>query len=211
MHRNSRLLCGPLAAVIFAVGVAGLPLIVPDYSSIHQTVSEIGEVGSPARIPFAAMLLSVALCIAIFALGVRDVSLASGRPLLVAYLIGYMAIPSAGIGIFAFPHPLHNVFGISELIGYHAPLALALTWRGDPRAKSLVRFSWIIAFAIWVALGLNMSAMARDGIVWTHVKPVLGLVQRSLFAVWFLWSAVLGGALLQRNSLPARFNTPRNL
>ena len=33
-----------------------------------------------------------------------------------------------GNGIFAFPHPLHNTFGIYELIGYRAPLALALSW-----------------------------------------------------------------------------------
>jgi hypothetical membrane protein len=204
MNRTSRLLCGPLAAVIFALGVAALPLMVPGYSSIHQTVSEIGEVGSPARIPFAVMLCSVALCIIIFASAIRDLSVASGRPLITAYLIAYMAIPSAGIGIFAFPHPLHNVFGISELIGYQAPLALALTWRGDPSARALVQFSWLIALVIWIALGLNMSAIARHGMVWAHVKPVIGLVQRSLFATWFLWGAVLGSALTKKNPLPTR-------
>jgi hypothetical membrane protein len=200
MNQNSRLLCGPLAAVIFTLGVAGLPMMVPGYSSIHQTVSEIGEVGSPARLPFAVMLCSAALCIIIFATAVREVSVANGRSLLTAYLIAYMAIPSVGIGIFAFPHPLHNIFGISELIGYHAPLALALTWRGDLNTRALVRFSWVIALLIWVALGLNMSAIARHGMVWAHVKPVMGLVQRSLFASWFVWSAVLGSALIKKNS-----------
>jgi hypothetical protein len=47
---------GPLAAAIFGFGVAGLPLMVPGYSYIRQTVSEIGEIGSPARIPFAVVL-----------------------------------------------------------------------------------------------------------------------------------------------------------
>jgi hypothetical membrane protein len=199
MNQNSRLLCGPLAAVIFTLGVAALPLMVPGYSSIHQTVSEIGEIGSPARIPFAAMLCGVALCIIIFASAIRNVCVANGRSLITAYLTAYMAIPSVGIGIFAFPHPLHNVFGISELIGYHAPLALALTWRSDRSARALVRFSWVIALLIWVALGLNMSAIDRHGMIWAHVKPVMGLVQRSLFATWFVWSAVLGCALIKKS------------
>ena len=38
-----------------------------------------------------------------------------------------MALPAAGIGVFAYPHPAHNVFGMSELIGYQAPLVFALT------------------------------------------------------------------------------------
>ena len=53
-----------------------------------------------------------------------------------------------GVGIFSFPHPLHNVFGLSELVGYQAPLVLALTWRRDPQAASVVRLSWIIAVAV---------------------------------------------------------------
>lgn len=65
-------------------------------------MSEIGEMGSPARFPFTIMLCCVALCLLVFA---------------------------AGVGIFAFPHPLHNIFGESELIGYQAPVAFALTWR----------------------------------------------------------------------------------
>jgi hypothetical membrane protein len=201
MSLKLRLLFGPLAAVIFVLGVALLPLMVPNYSSIHQTVSEIGEVGSPARIPFSAMLCSVGLCVLIFASGVRDVAIASNRSRVVAYLTAYMAIPSVGIGIFAFPHPLHNIFGISEVIGYHAPLALALTWRKDPGARSLVWFSWIVTFAIWVALGLNMSGMFRDGIVWAHVKPVIGLAQRALFGSWFVWSAVLALVLIRKKPL----------
>jgi hypothetical membrane protein len=192
VNLNHRLLCGLLAAIIFAFGVAGLPLLIPGYSYIHQTVSEIGEIGSPARIPFAIMLCCVAVCLLIFASGVRDVSAANGRSQWTTYLIAYMAIPSAGIGIFAFPHPLHNVFGLSELIGYQAPIAMALIWRRDPRAKSIVAVSWTMWLVIWLALGLNMSSMDRQGVVWPYVKPVLGLAQRSLFAAWFIWAAVIG-------------------
>jgi len=40
-----------------------------------------------------------------------------------------MALPAAGIAAFAYAHPAHNIFGMSELVGYQAPLAFALAWR----------------------------------------------------------------------------------
>jgi hypothetical membrane protein len=158
MTRNYRLLFGPLAGVILGFGVAGLALLIPDYSHVRQRVSEIGEIGSPARVPFGIMLGCVAACILVFASAVRDVSVAADHSRFTAYLIGFMALPAAGIGVFAYPHPAHNVFGMSELIGYQAPLVFALTWRRDPRAKTLVTLSWIFFALIWGAIALNLSA-----------------------------------------------------
>src|SRR5258708_2432957 len=81
LGRDIRLLFGPLAAVIFAVSIIRLAMMVPGYSGVRQTVSEIGEVGSPARIPFAIMLWCVAAAVAIFSLALRKASLeASGAP-----------------------------------------------------------------------------------------------------------------------------------
>jgi len=198
MKRSYRLLFGPLAAAAFGLGIAGLALLVPGYSHVHQTVSEIGEIGSPIRIPFAIMLCCVAACILVFASGVRDLSIAGGHPPLAAYLTGFMAFSAAGVGVFAYPHPLHNVFGTSELIGYQAPLVFALTWRREPVAKALVALSWILFALIWVAIVLNLSSIDRQGLIWAYVKPVHGLAQRALFAAWFGWCAVIGIMLFQR-------------
>ncbi len=195
--RNYRLLFGPLAGIILSFGIAGLALLIPGYSQVHQTVSEIGEIGSPARVPFAVMLACVAACILIFASAVRDVSIAAHHPRLPAYLIAFMALPAAGIGVFAYPHPAHNFFGMSELIGYQAPLAFALTWRRDPRAKTLVVLSWTFFILIWGSIALNLSPFAAP--VWAYVKPLHGLAQRALFAAWFGWCAVLGILLFRRN------------
>jgi hypothetical protein len=195
MARNYRLLFGPLAGLILAFGIAGLALLIPGYNHIHQTVSEIGEIGSPARVPFAIMLFCVAACILIFASGIRDVSVAADHCQLAAYLTGFMAIPAAGIGLFAYPHPLHNLFGMSELIGYQAPLAFALTWRRDAEEKTLVLLSWIFSALIWGAIVLNLSPFVRS--VWIYVKPFHGLAQRALFAAWFGWCAVVGVLLFQ--------------
>ena len=196
MTLKYRLLFGPLAAVILGLGVTGLAVLIPGYSHVHQTVSEIGEIGSPARVPFAIMLGCVAACILVFAWAVREVSVEDQRSQLAAYLIGFMALPAAGIGVFAYPHPLHNVFGMSELIGYQAPLVLALTWRRDAGTKTLVVLSWIFSALIWGAIVLNLSPFVKS--VWVYVKPFHGLAQRGLFAAWFGWCAVVGVLLSQR-------------
>jgi len=142
------------------------------------------------------MLFCVAICILVFASAVRDVSIASDKSPFAAYLIGFMALSAAGIAVFAYPHPLHNLFGMSELVGYQAPLVFALTWRHDPRAKTAVALSWIFFVLIWVTIALNLSPFVPS--VWSYVKPVHGLAQRSLFAAWFGWCAVIGLFLFQR-------------
>ena len=197
MKLETRLLFGPLAAGILAVGVAGLALLIPDYSHVRQTVSEIGEAGSPGRVPFAILLCCVAACIFVFASAVRDLSRGANRSPLTAYLIGAMALSVAGVGLFAHPHPLHNVFGISELIGYQAPLAFAVTWQRERRAKTLVALSWLLYFLLVLAIALNLSSLDRQSVTWSYVEPVLGLAQRVLFTAWFGWAALAGILLSQ--------------
>ena len=190
VKRSSRLLFGPLAGIILACGITGLALLIPGYSHVRQTVSEIGELGSAARVPFAVMLIAVAICLIIFATAMSELLALAGHSRWGAWLIGFMALPSTGLAVFAFPHPLHNVFGLSETIGYLAPLIIALTWRNDPRRKSLVTISWIFFVIVWVTIALNLSPIVPA--VWVHLKPVHGLVQRALFAAWFGWCAVVG-------------------
>lgn len=144
------------------------------------------------------MLCSVAACLLVFAAGVRAACRKAGHNSASAYLIGFMALSAAGVGIFAFPQALHNVFGESELIGYQAPLAFALAWRNDLEAKPLVRFSWLMFVLIWISIALNLSSLDRHGALWTELKPVYGLVQRSLFAAWFCWCAGIGVMLRRR-------------
>jgi hypothetical membrane protein len=197
--KDYRLLFGPMAGAVLALGIVDLALMIPGYSHVRQTVSEIGEIGSPARIPFAVMLCCVAACVLVFAAGVRNRSVEASHSQLAAYVIGFMALSAAGVGVFAYPHPLHNVFGISELVSYQAPLVLALTWRGDARARRLVSFSWIMYLLIFAAIGLNLSSLDRQGQLWEHVKPMYGLAQRSLFAAWFGWCAVVGLLLFREH------------
>jgi hypothetical protein len=200
--RDRRLLFGPLAAGLLLAGIVGLALIVPGYSQVRQTVSEIGERDSPARVPFAVMLCLVSMCLIVFATGVRAESRRAGHNAFCAYLILCMAVSGAGVGLFAFPHPLHNVFGMSETIGYQAPLAFVLAWRADPTARRLVAFSWVLFVLVWISIALNLSSLLRQGSLWMQIKPYYGLVQRSLFAAWFCWCAGLGVLLWQHRLRP---------
>src|SRR6201994_2522917 len=109
MKRSPLLLFGPIAALLLVFGITALALLVPGYSQLRQTVSEIGEVGSPARMPFAILLVCVASCLLVFAVGLADLAAKANRSPSAAYLAGIMAISAAGVGVFAFPHPLHNV------------------------------------------------------------------------------------------------------
>jgi hypothetical membrane protein len=187
---NWKGLFGPIAAILLVTGVVTLALLVPGYDPIRQTVSEIGEAGSPMQRAFAVLLSSVAACLLAFASAVRDASRAAGHSSLAAWFVGAMAISVAGVGLFSFPHPLHNVFGLSELVGYQAPLVLALTWRGDRSA--LVRVSWLMAVLVWVAIVLNLATIDRQGALFAFERPFYGLVQRALFLAWFGWCAITG-------------------
>jgi hypothetical membrane protein len=196
MNLAKRLWSGPAAAALLALGIFGLALLVPGYNQVRQTVSEIGEQGSPERFPFAVMLSCVGVLLLVFASAVGSLSRRRGHSTITAWIIGFMAVPCIGLGIFAYPHPLHNVFGLLELIGYQAPIAMALSWRNDPDAQTLVRFSWIFAAIVWLTILLNLTTFHRYGTLWADVKPIYGLIQRSLFAAWFLWC--IGAALLLR-------------
>lgn len=204
MKSGYPLLAGLLASVIFVVALLVLPLWIPGYSQVHQTVSEIGMVGSPMHIPFTLMLCVVALCMLVFGWALRGESIAAGHSPLAGYLTACMAISAAGVGVFAFPSPLHNYFGLSELIGYQAPLALAITWRGDTRATGVVRMSWLLTVLMWIVIVLNLSVLDRGGVLFRYEHPFYGLVQRSLFIVFFVWSTLAGVMLFQRrvNAVP---------
>lgn len=197
MGLRTRLWFGPLAAVTLLLGIFGLGLLVPGYDQVRQTVSEIGEVGSPARIPFTIMLCTVAAFLLIFASALKETSRDSSDSALVAYFVGFMGISAAGVGLFAYPNAMHNLFGMSELIGYQAPLVLALTWRRHTWS-SVVRFSWLMYALTILAIGANLSVLDRNGALWTYEKPVYGIVQRALFAVWFFWCAGTALLLLRR-------------
>jgi hypothetical membrane protein len=180
-------LAGPAAAVVLALTILTLPAFVPGYDGVRQTVSEIGEVGSPARLPFTLALFTVSGLNLIFAVGLHQTARRAGATTAPAWLVGSMTVTIAGVGYFAYPHPLHGVFGLSELVGYQAPLALALGWRGRTALRGVVIFSGVMAFFQEASLAANLSVLDFHGAFYAFERPVYGIVQRTLFASWCAW------------------------
>lgn len=201
--RDGNLLLGPFTAACFAIGVTALPYFVPGYDPVRQTVSEIGEIGSPMRWQFAVMLWMAAAGVLAFAAALWKTPRTQKRGVLdviAVFCTAWMGVAAAALGFFAFPHPLHNLFGISELIAYQAPLFFALAWMREPSARGAVVFSVIMYVLTLVSLGVNLTAIGRDNIVWQTVQPYYGLVQRSLFACFFAWIAGAGWLLCWRRA-----------
>jgi hypothetical membrane protein len=203
LRTETRLIFGPVAAAIFFVGVACLALLIPGYSHVQQSISAIGKLGTPMRIPFALVIACYACSLLIFASGVFRVAAKSGAPKLPAYLIGYYALTQLGIAVFATPHPLHNVFGLLSMLGYLAPLALAFTWR-RVRPHSLIVISYLLGLVVLVAIVLGLSELFPQLGLWQLVSPYPGLVQRLLVAGWLPWVIAAGVMMRRQQHLDAR-------
>ena len=189
---------GVFAGLILLAAIFGLGFAVPGYDMVRQTASEIGEGGSPARWPFTAALAAIGVSLLIFASAVLAVAIERERGAVGALLIAAMAVSVTGVGWFAFPHPLHNTFGESQLIGHLAPLAVAIGWRGTKislmsgLAFTLLSASMLVNLGY---IGLLGDAMRLD--VRAVLEPVYGLVQRSLFLIWFGWCALFAALLIR--------------
>lgn len=103
MDTNQRLWFGPIAAILFFAGIFALGLMIPSYSPVRQTVSELGEIGSPGRVAFTILLSLIAVCLIIFASGVARALHESGNSALPAFFVGALAISSSRRRDICFP------------------------------------------------------------------------------------------------------------
>ena len=195
MEQRILLLPGILAGIIFFGALYSLAPMIDGYSHVAQTVSEVGRQGSPAEAYYQIATVLVAVCLLVFAWGLYRVAKSNAAAILPAILVALYAFALIGLGIFPTPHPLHNVFGLSMTIGYMAPLALSLSWRGFNTANELVRGSWIAFALIAISIFLNLSPLfARD----LYPLEYYGLVQRSLLVAFYGWCMYLGSKLFIR-------------
>jgi hypothetical membrane protein len=185
--------------IVAGVGFIGtwlvLRALLPNYDPITQTISEIGEKGSPFEMPFKIANLFVAGCFVLFSYGVYRFSVARQLSLVPAFLLGFFAVTQLGVSTFESPHPWHNLFGISSMLGFFAPLGLAVTWPSTSDLRVLRTVSLVVAVLILIAIALNLSPLF---IQVPYIVEHIGLVQRSL-PVFHLWCAYLA-TILFRNA-----------
>jgi hypothetical protein len=197
MRQRLFLLFGLVIPVVFFGAVVILATQVEGYSHVSQTVSEIGETGSPAAFPWKIADLTVAVCWWLFSWGIYQFARANSLSVWPAILVGWFALASTGISIFESPHPLHNVFGLSMTPGYLAPLVLAWSWRKVEWAKQLTKYSWIAGVLVLISMALNLTpAFAPD----LYPLEYYGLVQRSLFVVFYGWWCPMVGWKLYKEA-----------
>jgi hypothetical protein len=68
----------------------------------------------------------------------------------------------------------------------------------ETRQPTVASFSWGMYALVMVAIAANLSVLSPHGSLWAYERPVYGIVQRSLFAAWFLWSAGVGVILMRQ-------------
>lgn len=205
---STRLWFGPIALLLFVAGSLAIGAFTPGYSHVRQTVSELGEVGSPGQFAFSALLCVIAACLVVFASAVAASLRGLGCSRLPAWFVVAMAVSCAGVGIFSFPHPLHNVFGLSETLGLQAPLVAALACWNVPRARRVAVFSIVMYVMVVLAIAVNLIPLVRPASLWPLIKPYFGIVQRFLFLTWFVWCAGYAVLLLQAGRADNAFQRP---
>jgi hypothetical protein len=187
------LLSGIFAGLGFIATWLVLGSLLPNYNPITQTISEIGEKGSPFEVPYKIANLIVVACFLLFFYGVYRFSVTWQLSRVPAFMLGFFALTQLGVSTFESPNPLHNLFGISSMLGFFTPLALAITWPSTPGLRILRNVSSVVAVFIFVAIALNLSPLF---IRLPYIAERIGLVQRSL-PVFHLWCAYLAISLFR--------------
>ena len=195
MQQKRLCLAGILAGPIFFTAVYALASMLDGYSHVSQTVSEIGWMESPVRVFHQAALLLVAVCLLTFAVGLYRFAGSNGVPRIPAFILGCLAVSLTGLAATPIPDPLHNVFGLSSLIGYMSPLAVALSWRKLQNPGRIIGIAWIAFVLVLVTIALNLSPLFAPDL---YPLEYYGVAQRSLFVVFYGWCTCLGVALSAR-------------
>ena len=184
------LICGS-ALIVMSTALGAL---LPGYDPVRQTISEIGETGSPFQRVFQITLIAGAVCLLIFAYGIYRFARWRHVSVLPAIAVGFIGLMDLGSAVFEAPHPLHNIFGVPKLVGFLAPLLLAITWPGEPDLRIVRRVSGLAGVLVLISVGLNLAPLFVSS--WPWGEAHYGLIQRTLF-VFFAWCLFLAISLFQ--------------
>lgn len=187
MHPKKTLSLGWITAVLFIAGSLVLGSILADYSFISQTVSEIGQEGSPLKFIWQLFSLLVGLLLILFSLGIISFARRNKWSVVPGLFVLFAGLSQFGIALFPSPHPLHNVFGLSMTIGYFSPLVFFLLWK-DKLGASFKWYSLLAFILIQLGIFLNLSPMFAPDL---YPLEYYGLVQRFLLFTFYLYLALV--------------------
>ena len=139
--------------------------------------------------------LTVALCLLVFAWGLYVFARANDLSRLPTLFVACYALAQMGVAAFPSPHRLHSVFGLSMIVGYLAPLVLAVSWKNLVDARKLGVVSWFAFVLVSITIFLNLDPVViRD----LHTLEYYGIVQRGLFVAFYGWCLYIGLGLFAR-------------
>jgi len=187
---------GWIAAVLFIAGSLVLGSFLPDYSFISQTVSEIGQQGSPLKLPWQLFSLLIGILIILFSLGIISTARRNKWSVIPGIFVLFAGLSEFGIALFPSPHPLHNVFGLSMTIGYFSPLVFFLLWK-DKLGVSFKWYSLLAFILIALSIFLNLSPIFAPNL---YPLEYYGLVQRFLLYTFYLYLALVAVNTIKASS-----------
>lgn len=176
---------GWLCAALMILGTLVLGYLLPDYNLVTNTISEIGEIGTPFYYQYKVLDTLGAVLILLFAVGTYLFSTKQKLSTVPAIFLICFAMSNVGASFFPTPHPLHNVFGLSTTIGYFTPLMVYRSWK-DTFGVYFKRISMIFFIWVLVTIFLNLSPLFTRSL---YPMEYYGLVQRSLVYPFYLYCA----------------------
>jgi len=187
MKTKNLLPLGWITATTFILGTFILGGLLEGYNPVSQTISEIGEKGSPLYTPWQIFSISIGGLLILFAVGLISFAKKKKLSILPGIFILIYGLSQFCIGLFPSPHPLHNVFGLSMTIGYFSPLVFALSW-GKKLGKTFKKVSLIAFILIVLGIFLNLTPAFAPSL---YNMEYYGIVQRFLLFTFFAYCGYL--------------------
>lgn len=191
---NQKLLSlGWIVPIISILGSLILGFTLPEYNTAAQTLSEIGEEGSPYYLIWMIFSFCIDMCITLFGIGILLYAKSNKLSKIPAIFIIGHGLSGIGASIFPTPHSLHNLFGSSNLIWYCAPLMFALIWK-TKRGKMFRNVSTITFFTVIVfGTVLNLNPMFEPSL---YPMKYYGVAQRYIIYGFNIYCAFTALTLL---------------
>ena len=182
---------GRIIAISFILGTLVFGFTLENYSLASQTLSEIGSMSSPLRLPFQIFKVLIATLILFFSVMVLKYARRNDLSMIPGILLLCFGLSDLGVALFPTPHPMHNVFGLSMTLGYLSPLFFALLW-SKAVSGSFKQVSLVFFFLILTGIFLNLSPAFKPDL---YPLSFYGLVQRFLVFTMFIYIAYLGSKI----------------
>ncbi len=192
MDTKKLLSLGWITAIAFILGTFILGSQLEDYNPISQTVSEIGEKGSPLYIQWQIFSIGIGCLLILFSIVVTSFSRKKNLSIVPGMFILVYGMSECGVGIFPSPDPLHNVFGLSMTVGYFSPLIFALRWKTQLGIR-FKRLSLIAFILIVLGIFLNLTPAFAPSL---YPLEYYGIVQRFLLFTFYIYCTYLSISLI---------------